>query len=108
LGTQLLGHNLTSVCPQLSYSIGRYNHKFETGIGFVFYLYRDKSIDDNKAFTIRFGYRFQNNRGGIFYKVGFTPIITGMVWRPFLQSKKEYYLYPWLGLAIGYTFKPFN
>jgi hypothetical protein len=25
-----------------------------------------------------------------------------------LQSKKEYYLYPWLGLAIGYTFKPFN
>lgn len=94
---------------ELSYLRGKKNHFLELGLGLTPLLQNAYEIPSNHEVkfwevvpTARIGYRYQRRVGGIFYKVGFTPIAG-------LPSNKSYYyrdktvFTPWFGLAIGYT-----
>lgn len=79
-----------SVSPQINYFRG-IKHHFETGIGVA--------VDFNNGdfiIPIRIGYRFQKPEGGMFYKIGITPLYVN----DFLGSPA---VIPWGGLAIGWT-----
>lgn len=97
LGTQyfpssdLVRDYILSVSPQINYFYG-IKHHFETGLGVVYDL-NSKDL----LYQIRIGYRFQKPNGGLFYKIGFTPIYINN----FFGSPA---LFLWGGLAIGWTF----
>ena len=54
-------------------------------------------IDDG-YFSARLGYRYQQNK--FLFKVGFTPFFMG----GFSVSKRGFYIAPFGGLAVGYSF----
>lgn len=57
--------------------------------------------------VLRIGYRHQKREGGLFYKVGLTPL-AGFVFDVRKNSNNtnpENFAYPWIGAAIGWTLK---
>jgi hypothetical protein len=54
----------------------------------------------------RIGYRHQKREGGLFYKIGFTPLL-GTVYdlSNRLSRPTELFAYPLVGLSLGYTLK---
>jgi hypothetical protein len=86
---------IASISPQINYFIGKNGHHFETGVGVAFdYLNNDYVI------PLRVGYRYQKKQGGLFFKIGFTPLII----EDFYFSDSRFTLFPWGGLGIGLTF----
>lgn len=74
------------------------NHKFETGIGAVYFtaasssdLFRHKHDGDFVGGTASIGYRYLPKTKGMTFKVAFTPVI------------KDFFI-PWLGFSVGHTF----
>jgi hypothetical protein len=71
-------------------------HYFETGIGFTYY------IGNEYCAPIRIGYRFQRDKGGLFFKAAFTPVIQKAY---FMDWDNEHVrIRPWGGIAIGVSF----
>ena len=95
-----------SIPLELSFLKGKNNHNLEIGIGATAFFkeYVETTRDNflSLASFGRIGYRYQKNNGGIFFKVGFTPIIQ---FKKNMDSINPKYVYPWAGLAIGYTLK---
>ena len=98
---------------EVSYLRGRGKHFLEIGVGgtvtYDTYPLSDTHIRDLAVMGVfRVGYRHQKPEGGLFYKVGFTPL-AGRVYN--LESRgrrgpsSEPFAYPVIGLAAGYTLK---
>lgn len=116
--------NLVGVPIEFSYLRGNTNHFFELGLGLTAihdqYQLDEPAIPIRQAMVkelitiaaLRFGYRYQKNEGGIFYKVGFTPL-HGLVFdlrkntslNSNTSTSREKFTYPLVGAAIGWTFK---
>lgn len=86
---------ILSISPQINYMYGIKYH-IEAGVG-SFYDFYNKDF----AIILRYGYRFQKPEGGMFYKIGFTPLITKSV--PIFGE--NFTFIPWGGISIGWTFK---
>ncbi len=96
---------------EVSYLRGRNKHYLEVGLGFTatYDTYRlgESRVKDLALMGVaRVGYRHQKREGGLFYKVGFTPV-HGVVYnmRNRQNSIGSNFTYPLFGLAIGYTLK---
>ena len=88
------------------YSIFKNKHFLEIGTGLTFMNDNDFSMD-NKAqvfiWVLRAGYRYQKPEGGLFLRLGFTPMYDFYVMNP--MSHIDYH--SWFlfgGVGIGYTF----
>lgn len=92
--SDLANDYILSISPQVNYLYG-IKHHFETGFGAAFDF---KSGD--LVIPIRIGYRFQKPNGGVFCKIGLTPLIT----KSYPIFGDGYSLVPWGGIAIGWTF----
>lgn len=79
-----------SVSPQINYFRGNIHH-FETGIGVTVGFNNEDFI-----VPIRIGYRYQKPEGGMFCKIGLTPLYV----QNFMGGPA---LIPWGGFAIGWT-----
>jgi hypothetical protein len=96
LGAQYLPKKLNadkamlSFCPQVNFLYG-FIHYFELGVGASYDVYT-KSL----TFPFRIGYRYQEQGGGIFFKIAATPMI--------VKADLFYTFKPWAGAAIGWTF----
>jgi hypothetical protein len=103
--SSIKNHNY-SLPLELSFLKGRNNHNLEIGIGATPYFREYVEETRNDEFFIapfgRIGYRYQKENGGVFFKAGFTPIIR---FKKDWESYNPKYVYPWGGLAIGYTLK---
>ena len=61
--------------------------------------------------ALRIGYRYQKADGGLFFKAGLTPLLGAVINRyiknprVFYASGFEPFVYPWIGIGIGYTLK---
>lgn len=100
-------HQLTSAVPlELSYLRGKGNHLLELGLGltpvYQNYVNPEESRVSEQLMlaTGRIGYRYQRSEGGLFFKAGFTPMLE-LGANPFSKSGNT--VFPWAGLAIGYT-----
>jgi hypothetical protein len=101
---------------ELSYLRGRNNHHLELGLGFtpMYDTYPIMGLDGQKDVVqdlalmgvARIGYRHQKREGGLFYKIGFTPLL-GTVYdlSNRLSRPTELFAYPLVGLSLGYTLK---
>jgi hypothetical protein len=96
---------------EVSYLRGRNNHHLEIGLGFTsvydtYPLSRYQVKDLLLMGVAWIGYRHQKREGGMFYKVGFTPLL-GTLYDLRTEEKREneFFSYPLVGLAIGYTLK---
>lgn len=96
---------------EVSYLRGKNSHHWEVGVGFTpfydTYLLSDSHIKNLVLMGVaRVGYRHQKREGGLFYKVGLTPV-QGMIYDMRYRRKRpnEVFSYPLVGLAIGYTLK---
>ncbi len=98
---------------EVSYLRGRGKHFLEIGLGgtvtYDTYPLSDTRVRDLAVMGVfRVGYRHQKPEGGLFYKVGFTPL-AGMVYGLESGSGRgpsgEPFAYPLVGLAAGYTLK---
>lgn len=96
------------ISPQISYLYGR-NHHLELGIGLTYnYLNILRWIDADDDYPpenywhipFRVGYRHQREKGGLFLKIAYTPIIID----PFKRESRNF-IPIWGGVALGYTFK---
>jgi len=104
---------------EFSYLKGKQNNFFELGLGISGYY--DHYSFNNPSLTVRenqvrelalmavlrIGYRHQKSDGGLFYKVGFTPL-AGVVIdldSKFNFNTAEKFAYPLIGAAIGWTLK---
>lgn len=79
-----------------NYLLGKGNSRLELGAGILivtgsFDVAGASESGAGVAGTGTFAYRFQKPEGGVFFKAGFTPILTG---GSFI---------PWFGVSIGYT-----
>ena len=84
-------HSIYSISPQINYFTGKI-HRFELGLGLA-YDFNEESF----AIPFRIGYRYQKNEGGMFYKVGFTPVYTNVsIWNKTIL--------PSGGIAVGWSF----
>ena len=92
--SDLSADDIFSISPQINYFRGT-KHHFETGLA-VAYDFNSGDL----AIPIRIGYRFQKPDGGLFYKVGLTPLLTKSY--PILGEGVS--LVPWGGFAIGWTY----
>jgi len=109
---------------ELSYLRGRERSFLEIGIGFTtvydnYYLagmYQSTLIIESEKINdlvlgpvLRLGYRYQKREGGLFYKIGFTPLAFIIVDLNKAERYKfknmEKFAFPWLGAAIGWTLK---
>ena len=92
---------------------GRYSNMFEFGLG-VTYLYitknysdEDGKYNDNVPYAGvngNIGFRHQNADGGIFYKIGFTPMYSLLNYKQIPIIAKNAFI-PMGGISIGWTFK---
>jgi hypothetical protein len=101
---------------ELSYLRGRNNHHLELGLGFtpMYDTYPLRSLDgqadaaqDLALMGVgRIGYRNQKREGGLFYKIGFTPLLGSVYGLNERTSRStELFAYPLVGLSLGYTIK---
>lgn len=111
--------NIFAIPIEFSYLRGKQNNFFEVGLGFTAYYdrysYNNPSIPirDNEVkdlipmAVLRIGYRHQKPDGGLFYKVGLTPLagIVLDVRQGADNSSPERFAEPWGGAAIGWTLK---
>ena len=90
--SSLSNEDLLSTSHQLNLFFG-VKHHFETGIGLVI----DYGNGD-QAYLARIGYRYQDPGGGVFFRIGFTPV--------FVQDilERSSIVLPWAGLSYGRTF----
>ncbi|WP_242928593.1 hypothetical protein [Pontibacter vulgaris] len=93
---------------EVSYLRGRGDHFMELGIGLtpLYQEYPEQDVMMQKKEIVllpvgRLGYRYQQRKGGMFYKAGFTPMAQFNNERNLGRSK----FLPWFGLAVGYTLK---
>jgi hypothetical protein len=70
LPSDLSRDHISSISPQINYFHGT-THHFETGLAVAYDFY-----SGDLAIPIRIGYRFQKSDGGLFYKIGLTPLLT--------------------------------
>jgi hypothetical protein len=111
--------HLVGIPLEFSYLKGRQNNFLEIGLGVTgiydqYYSFdprvpiRDSKVQDLALMAVvRIGYRHQKREGGLFYKVGFTPL-AGVVLdlrQNADQTNLENFAYPWMGAAIGWTLK---
>ena len=95
IGGQYLS-DLLSISPQINLLYGQ-RHNLEIGAGLAYNFFSSNAI-----FIIRlFGYRYQNPKNRLLFKIGFTPMIAKPLTK--IGSSDEYKIYPWGGIAIGYT-----
>jgi hypothetical protein len=96
----------SSIPIELSFLKGKSNHNLELGLGITPLSkgYLDKAGKDytRVATSGRIGYRYQKSNGGLFFKAGFTPIT---FFKKDFNSVNPKYVYPWAGLALGYTIR---
>jgi hypothetical protein len=71
-------------------------HYLETGVGFTQYFV------NHYCFPFRFGYRFQRDTRGFFFKLAFTPTIQKADFMDFHNAHAR--LVPWGGVSLGYSF----
>jgi hypothetical protein len=98
---------------EISYLRGRNKHFLEIGLGFTAtydtYPVSDVQIKDLAVMGVaRVGYRHQKPEGGLFYKVGFTPmagLVYDLRYRNRATNLNSAFAYPLVGLAVGYTLK---
>ena len=93
---------------EISVLYGRRNHQMEFGAGYTAVHLEEDSNDylgyydeDNRPIrfrTLRFGYRYQNSKGGPFFRVGVMLLVMD---RPNLYHS----YWPWGGVSLGYTIK---
>lgn len=76
------------------------------------YIYSPYTAKDLVIYSaIRLGYRHQKKEGGIFYKIGITPlaeVVIDLRLDKAIRYKYDYmekFAYPWAGAAIGWTLK---
>jgi len=96
----------SNTCPvlfpiEINGLYGKTKHYFEYGIGFTPVIYLGPEGGDPAAIILlRFGYRYQKTNGGLFFKIGFTPVI---------QRADDKFgtlgFTPSAGLSFGWTFK---
>jgi hypothetical protein len=111
--------HMMGVPIEFSYLKGTKNNFLEIGLGVTgtydqYYSFdprvpiRDSKVQDLAMMAVvRIGYRHQKREGGLFYKVGFTPL-AGVVFDLRQNTNKhtpENFAYPWVGAAIGWTLK---
>jgi hypothetical protein len=111
--------HLAGVPIEFSYLKGTKNNFFEIGLGVTgtydqYYSFdpkvpiRDSKVQDLAMMAVvRVGYRHQKREGGLFYKLGFTPL-AGVVFDLRKNTNihtPENFAYPWIGAAIGWTLK---
>jgi len=70
-------------------------HNLELGIGVTFNLFYSQW-----GMPVRIGYRYQSLESGLFFRAGFTPIITNS----FPEPGSDMTFHNWGGIGIGYTF----
>ena len=106
---------------EFGFLIGKTKHFFEVGIG-TSYFYGLENVPGGAArfssilLISRVGYRLQKPDGGIFFKVGINTIspvyeqIKNSIYYPDYAfnffSLNQRVVMPYVGMAIGYTFKP--
>jgi hypothetical protein len=78
----------------VNFLYGRRDHFAEISAGQMCYL----SVESPPALSAvgNVGYRYQPDKGGYFFRIGFTP---------FLQFVPELKYYNWAGISIGYTWR---
>ncbi|MEA1875145.1 MAG: hypothetical protein U9N51_12085 [Bacteroidota bacterium] len=77
---------------QVNYFTGK-EHHFETGLGFT-YIGKKNSDYYEMLISLRIGYRYQKQDGGLFIKSSLTPLY-------FLKINQ---FGPWAGVVVGWTF----
>ena len=106
-------HSLDVAVPiEVSYLRGKENHYLELGIGmtpwYENYISLIETPDGTRVKHLailafgRLGYRYQKKDGGIFFKLGFTPMVQ---FNDKVYKYKDKSVVLWAGLAIGYTLK---
>ncbi len=82
----------------LNFFLGSGNHRLELGVGPVFGtasagIFGSETTSGSGIFgTAVIGYRYQSTRGGLVFKIGFTPLIGAGEFKP------------WGGMSIGFSF----
>jgi hypothetical protein len=104
---------------EFSYIRGTHNNYFEFGLGItpIYDTYNPSQFSTAKDLVVlsvlRIGYRHQKPEGGIFFKAGLTPL-RGVIFdlnsnpnsTEHSQSNNlESFVYPFAGVALGWTFK---
>lgn len=110
--------NLTGVPIEFSFLRGKGNNFFEVGLGVagVYFsrnnYHQGQLMDTDKTLsvisTFRIGYRHQKIEGGMFYKIGFTPMASfgfDLSQSDPNPEDKNYKILPWMGASIGWTLK---
>jgi hypothetical protein len=110
---QVSNRQMVGVPLEISYLRGRNKHFLEIGLGvtatYDTYPLSDMRIRDLAMMGVaRVGYRHQKPEGGLFYKVGFTPM-AGLVYDLRYRNRgtnlNSAFAYPLVGLAVGYTIR---
>lgn len=125
-----------------NFLFGQKHHKLELGFGLTFYMnlyqtdyyYQDENHEFQffntttsnflLYFTSRAAYRYQNPKGGLFFRAALSPYINTINRIGGIEHEGTTYIEPkyttyafvnylprfavYFGLSLGYTFKPFN
>jgi len=95
----------TNTCPtvfpiELNGLYGKTKQYFEYGIGYSPIIYLGKNKEKSSDLILaRLGYRYQKTDGGLFFRIGFTPIIKNAD-----DEFGQFRFTPWFGVSIGKTF----
>ncbi len=93
---------------------GKKKSHLELGVGLTYWTekYVNDIVDYYTYVTPKIGYRFQRPKGGLFFRITFTPPI-GLIHSEKWENKMGYYdhenpigglIFPWGGISLGYTF----
>ncbi len=106
--------SMIGIPMEFSYLRGHSNRFFELGIGVsgIYDQYYPQSnlntsdvVKDLVLFSVlRLGYRHQKHEGGLFYKIGLTPL-AGAIIDLNRDYRPEKFASPWVSASIGWTIK---
>jgi hypothetical protein len=113
--------SMIGIPMEFSYLRGHSNRFFELGIGvsgIYDHYYTQSNLNTSsevKDFVLlsvlRLGYRYQKHEGGLFYKIGLTPLAGAIIdfnkdkTTRYKFDKLEKFAFPWVSASIGWTIK---
>ena len=102
--------NTLAVPLMINYLFGSGDHKFELGLGGVFFSESDAGLLRYRHLftpgvtsyaTATLAYRFHPKGGGLLFRIGFTPILAE---NHFIAPDVRSPIMPWIGISIGHAF----
>lgn len=99
------------IAGSFNWTTGINNNHFEVGIGLTYSsgFLQETHGSDHKTMealmsSFRIGYKYQKPEGGIFFRVGLTPLVKLKEFSSLDDGEIFYKFWPLIGIGAGYTF----